>query len=543
MTTLLRLLVLAACLALAPFTTAQEAAPKPADKATLVIANRPVFVFRSGLAGYTAQDRADAARVRIERAADAAVQLIPATRPIAEGTQVLLGGHLLFLVTPADINTLAGDTTDSVARDSADELARALRDRREQSSVRHLLIAGGLCVGATLLYALALRVLTLLHRRVRAGTERLLHTHLDRLRIRNVPVLDPGHAIRFLGHVAGATVWGLRILATVLWLTFLLAEIPHTRGWGERLRDYLLANALEAARAVAESVPGLLLVAAIVAVARLAIVSASALFRRVERGELKAGWLDRDTAAPTRRIVNVVIVLFALAMAYPYLPGSHTAAFQGVTVLAGLMVSIGASSIVGQGASGLILIYTRALRRGEFVRIGDTEGTVVDVGMFAARIRTGFGEEITIPNAFILGNTVRNFSRARPGTGFVLDTKISVGYDVPWRQVHALLLHAAAATPGIAAEPSPIVAQTALSDWYIEYKLIAYVTFEVARERAEVLTQLHQNIVDEFNVHGVEITSPHYIQEQMKSHIVPPDAWFAAPAERTAFDEAPARKE
>jgi small-conductance mechanosensitive channel len=271
-------------------------------------------------------------------------------------------------------------------------------------------------------------------------------------------------------------------------------------------------------------------VVVIAALARLAILTAGSVLKRVERGELEVGWLDQDTAPPTRRLVNVAIVLFALAMAYPYLPGSHTAAFQGVTVLAGLMVSIGGSSLVAQGASGLILMYTRALRKGEYVRIGEAEGVVVELGMFETRLRTGLGAEVSLPNALVLSNTTKNFSRAGGDTAFTLEAAVAIGYDTPWRQVHAMLQQAARETEGILPEPAPFVLQTALSDFYIEYRLVAQGGAASPREHVELRSRLHGRIVDVFNLNGVQMTSPHFMQEPATSHVVAPQRWEPAPA-------------
>ena len=253
-------------------------------------------------------------------------------------------------------------------------------------------------------------------------------------------------------------------------------------------------------------------------------------FDRVERGRLHAGWIDADIAKPSRRIFNLVIWIFALAMAYPYLPGAQTEAFKGLSVLVGLMVSLGASSVIGQAFSGLILMYTRAFRNGDYVRIGDTEGTVVELGMFVTRIRTGMGEEITLPNSGIMATTTRNYSRAVGGTGYVVDTVVTIGYSTPWRQVQAMLEEAARRTPGIAATPAPMVRQTALSDFYVEYRLIAYTPVGQPRQRAEVLNDLHAQIQDVFNEYGVQIMSPHYMMDPKDPQVVPKDKWHLPPA-------------
>ena len=145
------------------------------------------------------------------------------------------------------------------------------------------------------------------------------------------------------------------------------------------------------------------------------------------------------------------------------------------------------------------------------MKVGDAEGTVIELGMFETRLRTGLGEEVLMPNAWVLGNTTRNYSRFHPGDGFMVDTTVTVGYDTPWRQVHAMLEQAALATPGVTPEPRPFVVQRALSDFYIEYRLTAYANLEDARERAAVRSHLHQHIVDVFEAHGVRLTSPHFM--------------------------------
>ena len=222
--------------------------------------------------------------------------------------------------------------------------------------------------------------------------------------------------------------------------------------------------------------------------------------------------------------------LFAAAMAYPYLPGSGTEAFKGLSVLVGLMISIGASGIVGQAASGLILMYTRTLVPGEYVRIGDNEGTVVEMGMFTTRMRTGLGEELALPNTLVLGTATRNYSRAVKGAGFVVDATVTIGYDAPWRQVHAMLVEAARRTDGLLAEPAPVVFQVALADFYVEYRLVAQASLEQPRARAEVISALNQNIQDVFNEHGVQIMSPHYLGDPAQPKVVAKANWYASPA-------------
>jgi small-conductance mechanosensitive channel len=320
------------------------------------------------------------------------------------------------------------------------------------------------------------------------------------------------------------------LFATYSWLTFTLTQFPYTRPWGEHMEGNLLGLAGDIGLAMIKAIPGLLIVVVILLIARLIIRIAGVFFDRVERGIVTVGGLDEDTAVPTRNIFQIIVWAIAIALAFPYLPGAETEAFKGVSVLFGLMVSIGASGIVGQAASGFILMYTRAFRAGEYVRIGDVEGTVVGLGSFATRIRTGLGEEVLMPNSVALQNTTRNYSRSVSGTGFVVNTGVTIGYSTPWRQVHAMLEEAARRTADIAKDPAPFVRQTALSDFYVEYRLIAYAPIERPVQRIDMMSQLHANIQDVFNEYGVQIMSPHYMTDAADAQIVPKAKWFASPA-------------
>ena len=210
-----------------------------------------------------------------------------------------------------------------------------------------------------------------------------------------------------------------------------------------------------------------------VLVARFAIRLSNLAFEAAEHGTLKLPWVYPETAQPTRRLVTGLLWVFALALAYPYLPGSETDAFKGVSVFVGLIISLGSSGIVNQVMSGLTLTYSRALHVGDFVKIGDHEGTVVHLGSLSTKLKTARREEVTIPNAVVVSHTTTNYSRHADGEGVFVPTSITIGYDVPWRQVHALMLLAAERTNGLRREPPPRVLQTALQDFYVQYTLLA----------------------------------------------------------------------
>jgi len=282
--------------------------------------------------------------------------------------------------------------------------------------------------------------------------------------------------------------------------------------------------------AIVGALPGLAFAILIFLVARSLVRLAAIFFDQIEHSGRKLAWIDADTVRPTRRIFNFVVWVFALAIAYPYLPGAQTDAFKGLSVLVGLMISLGATSVIGQAFNGFILMYSRAYRPGDHVRIGDSEGTIQSLGTFVTRIRTGLGEEVTLPNSTVMAAAIRNYSRSVPGPGCVLDTCVTVGYLAPWRQVHAMLEEAARRTAELSATPTPFVRQTALSDYYVEYRLVTYTRLEDPVLRADALNRLHGNIQDVFNEHGVQLLSPHYMTDPKESHIVAKERWHLPPA-------------
>jgi small-conductance mechanosensitive channel len=252
----------------------------------------------------------------------------------------------------------------------------------------------------------------------------------------------------------------------------------------------------------------------------------------VESRTVETPWVHPETANPTRRLAVALLWLFALVVAYPYLPGSGSDVFKGVSVFAGLVLSLGSSGVMNQAMSGLVLMYSRALKPGDYVLIGDTEGTVSELGMLSTKIHTTKGELVTLPNAVVAGTKVINYSRQASMNGPLLHTAVTIGYDTPWRQVHGLLLMAADRTAGLRHEPRPFVLQTALSDFYVEYQLNVPLA-DPPRRRA-VLSALHAEIVDVFNEYGVQITSPHYVADPPAPIIVPVARWQAPPAKRAS---------
>jgi small-conductance mechanosensitive channel len=235
-----------------------------------------------------------------------------------------------------------------------------------------------------------------------------------------------------------------------------------------------------------------------------------------------------DTAVAARRLVTAGVWLLAAAMAYPHVPGSDSSAFKGLSVFVGVVISLGSSGVMQHLMSGLMLTFSRAVHVGEFARIGEAIGTVTEIGALATKLHTPYGEEITIPNAVVVSQTTTNYSAVAGGHASFLTTSVTIGYDTPWRQVEALLLTAAQATPGVLLEPPPLVWRESLQDFYIKYTLL--VVPGDPRERPALLDRLHGRILDAFNEYGVQIMSPHYVVDPKDPKVVPPSRWHHAPS-------------
>jgi small-conductance mechanosensitive channel len=509
--------------------TDEKAGDPALASATLKIQNRPIVTMRGTMLGYTPKQRVEAAEARIqlliERGETHPVSAV--ARP--EGMMVRIGEKGVFFVTPTDINELAGEGIDEVGNRTVQNLTQALKEVDEATHGELLLRAIGLAVAATVILVLALAVIRRVHRWLSAHLADVVGPRLKTLAIGGFTQHIEG-IILFIRGVVSLTAWALVTVSLYLWLTFSLTKFPYSRPWGEQLHHYMIDGIKAILLTVVDFIPGLVIVAVIFLITRFLARLARLFFDAIESGHVTVPGLYAETAQPTRRIVTVILWLFSLVMMYPYLPGSDSNAFKGVSVFVGLLLSIGSAGTVNQAVSGLMLMYSRALRVGDYVQIGETVGTVVALGMFSTRIRTPWGEIVSLPNAVIVGTTTKNFSREEETGGALLTTTVTIGYNAPWRQVHAMLIEAAIRTKGLMKEPMPRVLQRSLSDYYVEYMLGARIA--EPQTRVAVLDVLHRNIQDVFNEYGVQIMSPHYMADPAEKVWVPKEKWYESPAKK-----------
>ena len=507
--------------------SAAKSADVSQPPAPLVYTNRQIVTLRAGILGRSPSTRASG----IVNLLDGIVHGPPAgrvtTQPYAQGVLLRVDGHPVLVIFDADLDKLAGERLDVQAASAAERLQLAINEAVELQTPSILVKSALLVLIATIVYFVVIWLLVRIRRRIAGRLQRAAEHTLRRL--------PGGDAIVTVTH-APAHVERLLILATVLvslvltyqWLIFVLRQLPYTRPLGESLRTGLYQFVLSVGEAFVDQLPNISKVLVIVLVTRFLIRLLGLAFGGVEQGRIILPWVYPETAQPTRRIAVALLWLFALIISYPYLPGSGSEVFKGASVFIGIIISLGSSGVMNQIMSGLMVTYSRAVRVGDFVRIGDVEGTVTHLGSLSTKLTTPKNEEITIPNAVVVSHSTTNFSRNARDLGVMIPTSVTIGYDVPWRQVEALMLLAAERTPGLRDNPKPAVLQTALLDAAVQYTLL--VCLEQPERRVRILDKLHANIQDAFNEYGVQIMSPQYEADPNEPKVVPPSRWYAAPA-------------
>jgi small-conductance mechanosensitive channel len=280
------------------------------------------------------------------------------------------------------------------------------------------------------------------------------------------------------------------------------------------------------------TIPDLIFLVILGLVVRIVLRLVRRFFDAVDAGRIHLASFEREWAKPTYRLVRPAIIAFAVVVGYPYIPGSGSEAFKGVSILVGIVFSLGSSSFIANMIAGYSMTYRRAFRLGDLVQIGDVTGVVSDVRLQVTHMRTIKNEEVVLPNSQILNTHVTNYSTLAQTKGLILHTTVGIGYETPWRQVEAMLLEAARRTPGLMADPPPFVFHLLLGDFCVTYELNVYCS-DALKMRA-TYTDLHRHILDVFNEYGVQIMTPAYEGDPEVAKVVPKDQWYLAPAKPDA---------
>ena len=348
-----------------------------------------------------------------------------------------------------------------------------------------------------------------LFRKLKVRIQKLKDTRLKPISIQNYEVLDTQRQVNLLIFLSNLLRYVIMLLQLLITVPLLFAIFPQTKGLAYQIFSYIWNPIKNILVGIVDYIPNLFAILIICFAVKYLVRLVHYLSREVEAGRLKFGGFYPDWAMPTYHIIRFLLYAFMIAMIYPYLPGAKNGVFQGISVFVGLIISLGSSTVIGNVIAGLVITYMRPFKLGDRIQLNDTTGNVIEKTPLVTRIKTPKNEVVTIPNSFIMSSHTVNYSASAREYGLIIHSEVTIGYDVPWRQVHQLLIEAALNTPGVIDDPRPFVLETSLSDWYPVYQINAYI--READKLAQIYSDLHQNIQDRFNEAGVEIMSPHYM--------------------------------
>ena len=532
------------CALVIPLRALENTRDSPADTDSIAIENpgapveidgRPVLLVYAPVGGFTPQERAEGIQKRIIFLGGRRDVAIEAIHAEDRGTwsEILAGSDRIMAITEADAKA-AERARSELALEYTEVIREVVQQYREDHTWQHFLrgslyavLATGSLVGLVLSFFL-------IRRRARSKVDKWLSRREAQRPTVRVALRFRWYLGRPFVAMMRALFWIAIIALLQGYVMLVLRFFPSTKYTSNRITSWLFSELGAFGKTLIGYIPNLMLVAFICLVTSYLIKVNEYIFREIRDEKLTIQGFYPDWAEPTAKLIRFLILAAAAVVVFPYLPGSESPAFKGISVFLGVLLSLGSTSAVAHGVAGTILTYMRAFQMGDFVRIGSEVGEVVEKNLLVTRICTQKNEVVTIPNGTVLGGVVINYSAEARHKGVIFHTTATIGYNAPWRQVHDLLVSAALATDGVLHEPRPFVLQTALNDFYVAYELNAY-TAE-PRNMQNVYSLLHQNIQDKFNEAGVEINSPHYTSLRDGNRVTIPDNYLSSDYKSPVFE-------
>jgi small-conductance mechanosensitive channel len=502
--------------------------------APVVIDGRTLFRVR-GTSSFPAERRAAGIAERIKAVADdrtVSPDAVSAVE-IEIGTEIFGGRKRLMIVFDADARL------ESLNRKTlAELLVRTMREAvasyRQARTREALLQSAAYAAVATVLLAALVTLVVWVSKWVERVLEATYRQRVQSVGIQSFQLVR-AEQIWVALHRAVVVARAVIILALAfVYLQYVLGVFPWTQGFSSQLLGLVLNPLATMGLGIVIVVPDLFFLTILFLITRYLLKIISMFFAAVGRGEVALSGFEKEWADPTYKLLRVAVIALALVVAYPYIPGSSSEAFKGISIFIGIVFSLGSSSTIANIIAGYTMTYRRAFRMGDRVKISGVTGDVIEMRLQVTHLRTIKNEEVIIPNSTILNNEVVNYSSLARTRGLILHTTVGIGYETPWRQVEAMLLLAADRTPEIKREPAPFVRQLALGDFAITYEINVYCDNVQAIGR--IYTALHENILDVFNEHGVQIMTPAYEGDPEQPKVVPKEQWFSTPARPAEAD-------
>lgn len=509
----------------APPGKAQPASPK---KSPVMFAGKELFPVL-GMGSFSPEDRATSISARMKNIAEDLAIRTDSIKTVDEdsSTYVVTGDTIILSVTDRDAAEY-GRTRQDLAGEYAGKIRAAIERYRADYSRESILYALLYTLIATVICSLLLLLVCRLFRMLHNLIETRYKERLHAIHIKTIEIVQ---VQRVRAIVDGAVKFfrlGIILVIAYTFIHVVLGFFPWTRSIADQILGFVLAPLKVIGTGIIKDIPNLLFIVALVFITRYLLKFMQMFSTQVEQGNITFSGFFPEWAKPTYKIIRFLVIAFAAVVAFPYVPGSNSPAFKGVSIFIGVLFSLGSQSTISNILAGLTMTYRRLFKVGDRVRIGDIVGDVADIRLQVTHFRTVKNEEVIVPNSTILSSNVTNYSTLRKEKALILYTSVTIGYDTPWRQVHALLLMAAARVPGLLRDPAPFVLQKSLEDFYVRYELNVYT--DTPHMMALLYSEMHKNIQDCFNEYGVQIMSPNYEADRAVSTVVPKESWYAAPA-------------
>ena len=442
-------------------------------------------------------------------------------------SQILAGDQMITTIIDADA-TLERVERTQLATVILTRLRQAIIDYRNDRSVAALRGDAINSLMATVVLVASILALAWFWRWMDRLFMRRLSARIQSVEIKSFEVMRAEQIATALRN-ALITIRTAAFLTIVLvYVGYVLAQWPWTRGVSRNLVDFTLSPLRVIGTGILVNIPSFVFLAVLFFVVRVLLRLIRLFFEAVGRGTVTMAGFEPDWAEPTYKIIRLAVVAFGLIVAYPYIPGSESAAFRGISVFIGIIFSLGSSTAISNIIAGYMITYRRAFKVGDRVQIGDAVGEVMETRLQVTHLRSTKNEEVVIPNSQILGSQVLNYSSMARTRGLILHTEVGIGYETPWRQVEAMLLEAADRTAGLSKEPRPFVLEKRLGDFAVTYELNAYCHDVSAMP--QLYAGLHRSVLDVFNEYGVQIMTPAYEGDPPEPKVVPRKDWYTAPA-------------
>ncbi len=498
----------------------------------VVIDGNPILKVYEPVAALTPEGRAQGIERRIiafarDSIPSESIRLLPRDAWI----EIVAGDTMIMAITDGDARA-AGNTRLQLALEDAQNIRQAVEGYRHNHSWRMILRGILKTALVTLILVVALWLVRRLRLLFRSRIERQVHisANLEKKSAWHLSVAYLGPAMLAVGAFLR---WVLIFGLLEAYLTVTLGFYPSTREISLTSAGWLFSQLESLAKSGLDYLPNLVIIAVIVLVTSYLIRLIGLVFNQISKGDLKIPGFYPDWAKPTDKLIRTLVLVLALIVVFPYLPGAKSPAFRGISIFLGVLLSLGSSSAVANTIAGVILTYMRSFLPGDWVQIGDNMGEVVERTLLVTRILTPKAEVITIPNSTVMSGAVKNYSTEAKKSGVIFYTSVSISFDSPWRTVHHLLISAASATEHVLRQPAPFVLQRSLDDFYVTYELNAYT--DTPREVLNIYSDLHQNIQDKFNEAGVEICSPHFSALRDGNSIAIPQQYIAPDYKPSGF--------